>query len=519
MGRVLVIVLDGFEPSLADSLSAQGLAPNWAALKARTARFDLEHGAAATRTGLAGEHFATGLDPAAANRHAAVDFDPRTYRISQQPTGRAPFTAGLQARTVVFDAAYFDLAQAPNAQGIVNWGAHDPGVPRSARPAALDAELTARFGAYPAEEWIYGFVWQSPEQTRRMGEDLTAAVRLRTQVARWLLAERLPDWDLGVVMVSEAHSAIEALWHGIDPGHRLADLPSAGPAGEGTISVYRAIDELIGELAGAFPDASLVVCSMHGMGTNNSDPASMLLLPELLHRHAFGRPYLGDGGWTRAADGTPLLAGAEDWHETMWRLAPDSRPAFSRLRDRLAGCYQTNLEWMPAARYRGFWPRMEAFALPSFYDGRIRVNLKGREARGRVALTDYAAKLDELEDLLAACRDPLTGEPAVAAVERSPHADPRRLGPTEADLTVVWRGTGLGLSHPALGEVGPVPYRRSGGHTGPLGVAFIAGGGLEPGLHGRRSAFDIAPTIVDLLGEPPAEISGASVLKPAAAAV
>ena len=46
-------------------------------------------------------------------------------------------------------------------------------------------------------------------------------------MARWLLAERLPEWSLGMVVVSELHSAIEALWHGIDPDHPLHGLPSS----------------------------------------------------------------------------------------------------------------------------------------------------------------------------------------------------------------------------------------------------------------------------------------------------
>lgn len=65
------------------------------------------------------------------------------------------------------------------------------------------------------------------------------------------------------------------------------------------------------------------------------------------------------------------------------------------------------------------------------------------------------------------------------------------------------------------GTIGPVPFRRPGGHTGPYGVAYISGGGLEPGDHGVPSTFDVVPTIVDLLGEPrPADMSGASLLAP-----
>ena len=105
-----------------------------------------------------------------------------------------------------------------------------------------------------------------------------------------------------------------------------------------------------------------------------------------------------------------------------------------------------------------------------------------------------------------------TGRPVVKAVERAAHADPMAVGPTESDLTVIWHGPGLGMSHPSLGTIGPVPFRRPGGHTGPLGVVFVAADGVTPGMRGLRSSFDIAPTIVDLLGQPSAPISGTIVL-------
>jgi len=511
--RVLAIALDGYEPTLAARMSAEGLMPAWTALRARGACMDLEHYGEAKRTGLAAEHFATALSPDAAARWAAVNFDSRTYDVSQEPTALPPFPASLDARTVVFDAAYFDLKQTPSVRGLVNWGAHDPGVPAAARPEDLHAEITARFGDYPAAPWIYGFVWQSPERTRAMAADVVRAVDVRAQAAEWLLAERLPDWDLGIVMVSEAHSAIEALWHGVDVAHPLHDLPSAAPAGEGVRAVYIAIDRLIGRLATAFPDACLVVFSMHGMGANDSDVASMVLLPELLYRRAFGRPHMGEGDWPLDASGVPLLPEDGDWHAEMWRLVPDARSRLDRLKGRFRPKPADEVGWMPATRYRPFWPKMPAFALPSFYDGRIRINLAGREAKGTVAVEDYHASLEALEDLLRACVDPVSGQPVVASIERSVCNDPRDLAPSQADLTVVWRDCPLGLVHPELGRIGPLPYRRTGGHTGRYGMAMIAGKGVAPGDYGVRSAFDVAPTIVDLLGARPTRpMSGESVL-------
>jgi hypothetical protein len=85
---------------------------------------------------------------------------------------------------------------------------------------------------------------------------------------------------------------------------------------------------------------------------------------------------------------------------------------------------------------------------------------------------------------------------------------------TEADLTIIWDGGVLGLDHPRHGRIGPIPYRRPGGHTGPYGIAWLAGEGLPAGDFRVRSSFDVAPAIVELLGEAPVPgMSGESLLR------
>jgi predicted AlkP superfamily phosphohydrolase/phosphomutase len=156
---------------------------------------------------------------------------------------------------------------------------------------------------------------------------------------------------------------------------------------------------------------------------------------------------------------------------------------------------------MPAYRYQAFWKRMPFFAMPSFYDGRVRINLAGREANGRVQPTDYDSTCDTIENLVRSCRDVSNGEPVVGEIERCGGSDPRALGPSACDMVVVWRGAALGFEHPKLGRVGPVPYRRTGGHTGPYGMAYLAGPGVKDTDLGVRSSFDVAPTIAELLDE------------------
>ena len=544
MTRVLALFLDGYEESLAQKLMAAGEMPEMARLAQRSARFVLDHGAG-QRTGLAGEHVATGLSPDDARRWSAVHFDPRTYEAWQEGTRLKPFAADLAAPTVVFDVPYFDLKAAPSVSGAVAWGAHDPGVAPFSRPTDLMFEVERKFGAYPAQPWIYGFTWPSAEKCRKMGRDLAHAVDVRAQIARWLLTDRFPDWELALVAVSESHSVVEAQWHGVDGGHRLHGIPSTVAAGEGVREVYRAIDRLVGNLASAFPDATIVAFALGGMGDNRSDLQSMVLLPELMYRSAFKRSlFKQPKQWTWFAGGSAaFLSEADTWQNRMAQaFAPSARPLLHRLaagvvpafikstlrkaqtaqpstrlpagahRER-ARIHRLPLNWMPATAYRHFWEAMPAFALPSFYDGRVRINLKGREARGKVELTDYKSVIGEIEQTIRECIDPATGETVVDFVEFTAPPNPIELHETQADLVFVWKSAAAAFQHPVLGRIGPLPYRRTGGHTGASGVAYVRAAGLAAGERGTRSAYDVVPTIITALGEEAkSPVSGSSLL-------
>jgi hypothetical protein len=397
-------------------------------------------------------------------------------------------------------------------------------------------EVRAKFGVYPANEWLYGTPWNSLAAVKQMGKQLSDAVRLRSSVARWLYGERLPDWELALLTVSEAHSALEGLWHGIDPSHPLHACPSANAAADGIRAVYAAIDNLIAELREAFPDAAMVVFSMHGMGPNRSDAGSMLLLSELLYRRAFGSAYFDRKSATSAAlNGQTAMTESESWdswiaaglpaqppapREPLWRgmsrrVMPTAAKRIKRMLDRLTGAsapaLSHSLDWMPAARYQPFWHRMPAFALPSFYDGRIRINLRGREAAGTIEPSQYSQFREELVAMLNECRDPVSGEGVVHGIEYPEVSDPMDMSPTESDLVVLWGGTPMGLVHPRYGTIGPIPYRRTGGHTGGPGFALVHAADVEPADYGTRSAYDVVPSFFELLGLPaPQTFSGTS---------
>jgi hypothetical protein len=525
--RVLLVGLDGYDPEIGASLIAEGRLPTLARLLQQGLRFDLEHGPA-RRTGLGWEHMATGLTPEDADRYASVRLDTRSYEVRQWPTAKPPFTAGIDGVPIlVFNAPYFDLAASPNTQGIVGWGVHDPGMPSGAQPAALLTEAKALFGDYPASRWIYALSWPSPERTRRMAEALVAGIEHRAQVARWLFAERVPDWRLGYFVCSELHTAAEALMHGWLADHPLANHPSAVAARAGLTSLYEALDRCVAVLEAALPGVTLALTVPHGMGVNVADVPGMLLLAELMHREFADRAVFRAGSFWQGSELPLLPDGVFDWsHEVRLRCRfPRStrrwwrnrRTRFHRstLGRRLGLASEDasrdgwSVEWMPCTWYRDSWPRMDAFAMPAYYDAQARVNLVGREARGRVALADYGRVLDRIERTLADCTDWRSGKPLSFQAHRRAIADPRRLSPTDCDLLFEFADCSLGWRHPRHGLIGPAPMRRTGGHTGGHGLLLIAGPGIEARHAGVASAFDVPPTVVSLLGSPvPARLSG-----------
>ena len=332
------------------------------------------------------------------------------------------------------------------------------------------------------------------------------------------------------------------MWHGLDPTHPLHHLPSAKPAAVAVEEVYMALDRLIGTLTAALPDTTVVTFSMHGMGSNEADVPSMLLLPEFLYRlHFHEGVFSPPQEWTRAKQDVVYLQENQEWEKVIqeqlhhplpgkpsfllkgWRFLkrqvkklmrrtdiPQERPQQEKPHNEVL---ELSVHWMPAAQYQAYWPKMKAFALPAYYDGRIRINLVGREKHGLITLAEYDDYCLEIETLLQQCRDLRTGEPIVRNVERVGGHNPQTLGPTEADLIVRWQGAATGLSHPKVGQIGPAPYRRTGGHTGKYGMAYLSERNLPPGDYGLASSFDVVPTLFDLLEENvPSHIAGKSLL-------
>jgi hypothetical protein len=314
-------------------------------------------------------------------------------------------------------------------------------------------------------------------------------------------------------------------------------------------TLLQAIDDAIGAIvAWGPPDVAFVVFSVQGMRPADDETAGALL-PELLLRTGVGetRWHGADlDAWRRA--GAPpwvprpwevptdllkravLAGGARSWRDRARELVWKHAPSLARARRRVLHLDRENRgeapvpttypfhdrsmdEWHPAAWYRDAWSRLPAFAIPSFSDVHVRINLAGRERDGIVAADDYDAACAAVERNLRACRDARTGGPGVVDVTRARAGDPFAPDGPPADLVVTCAATDA-LEHPEVGSLGPGIALRTGAHT-ETGFAYVAGPGIAPGPRGTRAVCDVSATICALLGSTPVGgLDGTSILAP-----
>jgi hypothetical protein len=130
---------------------------------------------------------------------------------------------------------------------------------------------------------------------------------------------------------------------------------------------------------------------------------------------------------------------------------------------------------------------MRAFALPTYSEGLVRINVAGREGCGKVAPARFGETCDELTSLLSGLTDGRSGRPMVREIIRT-RGDPFADG-APADLIVLWQEdapTDL-VESPRIGRIGPLPFFRTGGHSS-QGFMMARRPDLQPGSRLRDIA-------------------------------
>jgi predicted AlkP superfamily phosphohydrolase/phosphomutase len=519
---VIAIGLDAADPLLVERWMEEGRLPALAALRAsgtytRLENFDY------CRAESACTSFLTGCPAWQTGRWGAFKFHPEDYTVEDIQAYEfdeyPPFYAADPSRRVaVFDLPQTRLVHGLNGIQVLGWGAHSPRTDRVSIPDGLLADLTARYGEHPTYEKDHCTLWDE-RAMKRMKEGLETGIARRGAICRELL-QREP-WDLFITYFGETHSAGHFYWHLSQDDH---PLPRAkGQTGDWLLEVFQAVDHAIRDIVAAAPqDARIVLFSDHGMEANSTDLPSLVFLPELLYRWSFAGRLGLEAGRTDAPPPPPVIPRAgRSWTDEVWARKHDPNPLLRFLRKRLPVEFfhytierrlgidgvplcpdDCALGYEPPMWYHPAWPRMQAFALPSFSEGYIRLNLRGRERDGIVDPADYGRVCDEIEGVLRQVRNARTGEPMARKIMRAgaltDASDPK---PPDPDLLVLWAPQPADVVDTPFGRIGPMPFQRTGSHV-ERGFLIASGPGIPAanGLAGLPHALDLAPTILSLMG-------------------
>lgn len=481
--------------------------------------------------------FQTGMRPSSSGYWETVTFDPQTYRSTNdfERGGYdyrefAPFYAlGDRYRVATFDIPVSAVVPQVNGKQIVGWGGHFPYVVRGSQPETLLKQVNKRYGKNKVLYRDHGVPWSN--RYRHWLENAAIhSIQQRERVCSDLLKEE--PWDLLVTVLGETHSAVHDLWAASDKKHPLH--AASQNEGDALRRVFEAVDQTVGKLADlAGPEANFVLFSVHGIQANTTDLPCLFFLSEVMYRMNFPRKAGIAWGDPQAPVPPPVSSGLHwYWFGEMWRRRHSGSQWLDPLLQRLPAWMRWNLPgsdlrfpffmdlagpdngWMPAMWYRPAWPKMRAFAIPAFADGHVRINVKGREAKGLVSPEEYEAECERITEKLLQLRDGRTGRRVVKQVYRTrtnPLDDNPRLPP--ADLIVQWDDQTPfdTVESDDVGRIGPVPYFRTGGHRAG-GFAMLRGPGIQAGaVLPKAEVFDLPATILQLLGAPiPARFEGES---------
>jgi len=318
-------------------------------------------------------------------------------------------------------------------------------------PAELKDEIERVVGRYLVD--VEDFRTDDKDRLLAQIEEMTAT---RFRLAEHLLATR--PWELFFMVEMGTDRIHHGFWRFSDPEHRLYE---PGNRYEGAmLDYYRRLDEKIGRLLRfAGGDTAVLLVSDHGAKRMEGG----ICVNEWLRREGY------------------LVLREEPARPA--RLTPD-------LVD---------------------WARTRAWGEGGYYC-RLFLNVEGREPQGVVPAGDYERLRSELKAKLEALGDE-QGRP-IGTVAHRPEELYAELHGVPPDLLVYFGG----LSWRSVGQVGTGRVHVFENDTGPddanhahEGLYALVADGVPAGRGPERSLLDVAPTLLELLGEPvPPEMEGRS---------
>jgi predicted AlkP superfamily phosphohydrolase/phosphomutase len=290
----------------------------------------------------------------------------------------------------------------------------------------------------------------------RLLADLEEMTEKRFRLAEHLLETR--RWDLFFMVEMGTDRVHHGFWRFADPEHRLYEPGNRYE--NAMLDYYRSLDAKLGRLLRfADEDTAVLVVSDHG---------------------------------AKRIDGGICV---NEWLR---------REGYLALREEPAGPTKLTPDMID-------WSRTTAWGEGGYYC-RLFLNVAGREPEGTVAPEDYERVREELKAKLEALGD--EHDRPIGTVAHRPEDLYEERNGIVPDLMVYfgdlfWRSVGqvgTGTVHVFENDTGPDDANHA--HEG---LYVLVAEGVEPGPGPEREIYDVAPTVLSLLGEPvPAEMEGES---------
>jgi predicted AlkP superfamily phosphohydrolase/phosphomutase len=543
--QVVAIGLDSADPELLAEWIAAGKLPHLAQLQKEGVTGTLENFAE-----LQGEKFPysstegnwvafqTGVSPQKTGYWETFEYDPLNYTATSDQTfggykyDKFPpfFALRDQKRVTTFDIPVTRVFPEVNGKQIVGWGGHFPFVERGSSPTNLLENINQQYGKNEILYHDYGVFWNR-KYLDWLESSSIISTKKRTKITLDLMDQEQSDLFIGVY--GEPHGASHDLWFASRPDHPLHSLWNRDD--DPLLNVFQEIDRGIGELRKSLaPNTNFCCFSVHGIQNNVTDLGSFFFLPELMYRMQFPGKSAFANTDPNSEIPLPITEPRHNhWFGEIWRKRTlNSRftkalqkylPAWLIIRGGnrellfpyFLDWFGPEAGWMPAVWYRPCWPKMRSFCIPSFSDGHIRVNVKGRERDGMVPPDQYQQEIDRVRQFLEVATNPRTGQPIIKQMVQTRKDPFEQDKAPEADLLIIWNDEAFDVvDHPQAGRIGPVPYHRTGGHHNKgyfswVGPQFPAGEKVE-----GASILDLAPTILELMDvSRPDHLEGQSLLE------
>jgi predicted AlkP superfamily phosphohydrolase/phosphomutase len=501
--KVLVLGLDGATFDLIRPWAAAGYLPTLKRLMDEGAHGELRS-TTPPMTGPAWTSFATGVNP---GKHRLYDwiardegrytFSPVTALDMEAPT---LYTLLSEAGRRVC-ALNVPMTYPPTpVNGVMVSGLPAPSTKVTITyPPSLYQEIVDAVGdyiLYPDPGQAYSDAGIDAFLTR-----LYRTTDLRIQTLDYLRSREA--WDFAMVVFNGTDTISHAMWKFMDVSHPLHDPAAARKYGNAIRDYYTYLDAKLAPYVDELPDdTTLVVMSDHGFGPFHK----FIHVNNWLMQQGYmaTQPGLRSGLKRRLFQGgfSPMNV-----YDSMMRLGLGALK-----REVVRGQGQGLLKTLFLSFEDIDWSRTQAYSLGNV--GQVYLNVVGREPQGCVQPgAEYAQVREEIIAKLQTLRDPETGELVVEEIFRREELYQGEHLEKAPDIVFLPRRLEyFGFGEYEFGSHKIIEAMRRGisGTHRMNGIFMAYGAAIQPGtVVEGASLYDLAPTILHLMGEAPvAEMDG-----------